>query len=169
VLDVAAVEAIEDARPDIRVTPGRWPATPYPGWLFLELLDHAIAWLGGPARFCDLGAGCGGQVLRAAARGCEAWGVEIEPAWAQAACDVGADVRCMLAEDAGLAGTAIVYLNQLYQAKADQAALEERTRGRMDAGTVLISANYAAPPPAALGWTVVWADPGRWRGVWAKP
>jgi SAM-dependent methyltransferase len=161
------VDAIEDARPEIRVTPGRWDAQPYPGGLFLELLGHAIAWLGGPARFCDAGAGCGGQVLRAAARGCDAWGVEIEPAWAQAGRDAGADVRCMLAEDAPLAGTRIVYLNQLYQHRDDQAQLEARIRDRMDGGAVLISANYAAPPPA--GWTVVWADPARWRGVWVKP
>jgi hypothetical protein len=171
-VDVAQVEAIEDAwrplsRPDIPIVAGRWGADPYPGDLFLELLGHAIGWLGAPARFCDVGAGCGGQVLRALDRGCLAWGVEIEPAWALAARELGADVRCMLAEDADLAGTAIVYLNQLYQAKTDQAQLEARVRDRMDSGAVLISANYAAPPPAS--WELVWADLARWRGVWVKP
>jgi SAM-dependent methyltransferase len=166
------VDAAEDAwrpatRPDIPVVPGRWGAEPYPGLLFTELLDAALGWLGGPARFCDLGAGCGGQILRAQARGCDAWGVEIEPAWAAAARDLGATVICYLAEDADLAGTPVVFLNQLYRNAAGQAALEERIRARMDPGAVLISVNYASVPPGS--WTAVFTDPPQRRGVWAKP
>ena len=171
-VDEAAVDAIEDAwrpasRPDIPVVAGRWGADPYPGGLFLELLDAALRWLGGPARLCDLGAGCGGQLLRAAARGCEAWGVEIEPAWAEAGRQAGADVHCMLAEDAPLGGTVIVYLNQLYQATVEQAALESRIQARMDSGALLIGANYASPPPPM--WEQVFSDVPRRRGVWVKP
>lgn len=164
------VDAIEDARPDVRVTPGRWDAAPYPGWLFTELLDAALACHpdGAPGpRFCDLGAGVGGQVLRATARGCDAWGVEIEPAWAAVARDAGATVLCMLAEDAPLGGTGIVYLNQLYQAAAEQAALEDRVRRRMDPGAVMVAANYATRPPGS--WEAVFLDVTRRRGVWVKP
>ena len=168
-LTIAAAEAIEDAHwpATLGAGDGRWGAAPYPCGLFCELLGHAIAYLGGPARFCDLGAGPGTKVELAKARGCPAWGVEIEDRLAAAARGLGADVRTGRVEDTQLTGTPIVYLNQLYQTKGQQARLEGQVRARMDPGAVLISANYAAPPPPS--WALVWADPGRWRGVWAKP
>jgi hypothetical protein len=174
-LDVALAEAIEDtwrpeSRPDIAalVEPGRWGATPYPCDLFLELLSAAVGYLRHPASFCDIGAGPGTKVELAAARGCRpAWGVEAVDAWAAAGRQLGADIRTGRAEDADLTGTRIVYLNQLYQARGGQAALEDLIRDRMDDGAVLISANYAAPPPSC--WLAVMTDPGRWRGVWVKP
>jgi hypothetical protein len=173
-VDVAAIEALEDAwrpesRPDIPVAAGRWGAAPYPGSLFLELLFAAMEYLRGPGRFCDLGAGAGGQVLRAADRGCPAWGVEIVPEWAEAARQAGADVTTGPAEDADLTGTDLVYLNQCYQHRARQAGLEEHVRDAMDSGAVLLAANYAAPPPAGARWHTVWHDVPRRRGVWVKP
>ena len=40
-------------------------------------------------------------------------------------------------------------------------------RAAMDPGAVLISVNYAAPPPAL--WLRLAAEPAAWRGAWAKP
>lgn len=167
-LTIAAAEAIEDAHwpATLGAGSGRWGAGPYPCGLFLELLFASITYLGGPGRFADLGAGCGSKVLLAADRDCPAWGVEIDPGLAAAARSLGADVATGRAEDADLDGTMIVYLNQLYQAKGQQAWLEGQVRERMDPGAVLISANYATP---TTGWHTVWHDPGRWRGVWVKP
>ena len=170
-LTIAAAEAIEDAHwpATLGAGGGRWGAGPYPCGLFLELLFAAVTYLGGPGRFADLGAGCGSKVLLAADRDCPAWGVEIDAGLAAAARGYGADVATGRAEDADLDGTAIVYLNQLYQSAADQAELEALVRDAMDSGAVLISANYAAPPPATARWHAVWHDVPRRRGVWVKP
>ena len=171
-LGVAEAEAIEDAwrpgsRPDLAPGPDRWGAEPYPCGPFLDLLSVALDHLGGPAVFADLGAGTGTKVLLAAGYGCPAWGVDAQAGYVAVARQLGADVRLGQAENATLTGTAVVFVNALYRSRAAQARLEAGVRAGMDPGAVLISVNYAAPPPAP--WLRLAHDPAAWRGAWAKP
>ena len=178
-MTLAQAEAIEDAwrpatRPDLAPDPARWGAEPYPLGPFCDLLHAAMTHLAsqplayGVPVFCDLGAGPGTKVLLAEAAGCLAWGVELVPGLAQAARDLGADVRAGNAAHAGLAGADIVYVNQLYRDPQIETAVEEVIAGRMRPGAVLIAVNTPNPLGPA-GWAVLPGTPGPGRGAWVKP
>jgi hypothetical protein len=166
------IMAIEDAwRPEgVNPLGPAWGALPYPLAPFMVMLGAALTACPAPGRpvLCDLGAGPGGKVLAAQQAGCDAWGVEADPALAAVARSYGADVRDGRAEDADLAGTDIVWCAGLYRDTAPARRFETALWGRIRPGGLLMIASTPFPsgPP---GWDTIYADPAWWRGVWAKP